>query len=254
MQSNLKQFLQTVLKRAGYRVARWRPQNRFQAMEETLLRLKVTGYSPNIVIDAGANMGQWTLLAQPIFPNAAFHLIEPQAVCIEYLQQLVETLHNAKVHAMAVTQPGVHQVKMYGGSPDGGGTGAFVALPGENPTDQGMIICPATTLDELFAGEVERNDRTLLKMDLESHELRALQGATRLLKSVEVVLTELSFYEVDCDTRPTFRDYLAFLNDAGFELYDFACLSPRSRDQRLRQGDVLFVRRDSPLLADNTWG
>ena len=44
---------------------------------------------------------------------------------------------------------------------------------------------PATRLDEIILTLPE--DRALLKLDLENHEIGALRGAERLLKNVEVV-------------------------------------------------------------------
>jgi len=114
---------------------------------------------------------------------------------------------------------------MVGGGETGGGTGGHVARPGE--WEPGAVECPATTLDGLLADRVVREDRALLKTDLEGHELTALQGARRLLDVVEVLLTE--------------------------ELYDFACLLQCPRDLRLCMGDVVFARRDSALLADGSW-
>ena len=34
---------------------------------------------------------------------------------------------------------------------------------------------------------------------------------------------------------------------------DIATLGARRRDNRTHQGDFLFVRRDSPLMADRAW-
>jgi len=138
-----------------------------------------------------------------------------------------------------VTEPGIGSVRMCGA----GSTGAWVANPGEH----------TPTLDELLADRVSAQDRALLKLDLECHEVTALTGASRLLKAVEVVLTEVQFYPANDNGRPTFSDVLAFLRERGFEIYDIACLSQRPRDMRLRMGDVVFVRNDSQLLADRSW-
>ena len=196
-------------------------------------------------------MGAWTRMVHPIFPTAEFHLIEPQPACAEALQDLVRRMPRLTFHSVAVTEPGITLVRMIGGGEKGGGTGAWVARPGEMAP--GEVECPATTLDALLADRIARADRALLKLDLEGHEVPALQGASRLLQAVEVVLTELQFYEINDNGRPIFADLLNLLRERGFELYDFACLSQRPRDMRLRVGDVVFVRRDSPLLIDRSW-
>jgi len=248
-----KQLLRHSLAKAGFRITRLRPANRFQAMDESLLLMRGLGYTPRVVIDGGANMGTWTQMAQRIFPQAEFHLIEPQPACASALQSLVRQNPKLSFHPFALTEPGVTHVRMIGGGEKGGGTGAFVAKDNEQANGFGEIDVQATTFDQLLASRVAREDHALLKLDLEGHEIPALMGAPKLLQSVEVILTELQFFQINNNGRAVFADYLNFLRERGFELYDFACLSQRPRDMRLRMGDVVFVRRDSALLADRSW-
>lgn len=220
-------------------------------MEETLLLMRTAGYSPRIVVDAGANVGNWTQMVRPIFPEASFHLIEAQTACVARLRELVARTPTITLHAVAVSEPGISRVRMLGGGDAGTGTGAWVAAPGESAQDEAEY--PAATLDELLAGRITPADRCLLKLDLEGHESKALAGAERLLAAVEAVLTEVQFYDINCVGRPVFTDMINLLRARGFELYDFAALSPRPRDMRLRQGDAVFVRKHSSLLAECSW-
>src|SRR5262249_12223446 len=125
------------------------------------------------------------------------------------------------------------------------------ARPGE--TGSGELHCPATTLDALLADRLTRADRTLLKLDLEGHELPALRGAARVLDVVEVIVTEAQFFEINDNGRPCFADVLDCLRARHSALYDIAALSPRPRDHRLRLGDAIFAHDTSPLLSDRSW-
>jgi FkbM family methyltransferase len=234
----------------GYSVHRW-PAHRFDGMQDALLLLRRFGYSPRVIVDGGANVGNWTRMAHSIFPDATLHLVEPQPACRGALDDLSRRTPGLTVHPVAITEPGIHRVRILGGGETGGGTGGRVARPDE--WELGAVECPATTLDGLLADRVVREDRALLKLDLEGHELTALQGAQRLLKVVEVLLTELQFFDVTDNGCPLFADMVGFLRSRGFELYDFACLLQRPWDLRLYMGDVVFVRRDSALLADRSW-
>jgi hypothetical protein len=61
-----------------YRIVRDRSANRFQAIETCLRQMKRRGFAPRMIIDAGAHIGSFSIAAQAIFPDAIFHLIEPQ--------------------------------------------------------------------------------------------------------------------------------------------------------------------------------
>ena len=76
-------------------------------------------------------------------------------------------------------------------------------------------------------------------------------GTGLLRRSIEVVLTEVSFYAQS--GIPLAAETIAFMSSVGFVLYDVASLSGRPRDNRLREGDLIFVRQDSQLLEDRRW-
>lgn len=243
----LRRLLRRSLQHLGYCAHRW-PGNRFDAMEDAFVSLQKRGYEPRVVIDCGANMGSWTRMARSVFPNAHYHLIEPQAGCAAELQRLVKRGSRMAYHPVALSTPGVASVRMTGTR---GETGTYVLHAQEN-SPEGVDV-PATTLDGLLADRVAAGDRTLLKLNCEGHEVPILCGWLSLLDSIEVIVSEAQFYDINSSRRPVFRDLLPFLGERGFEVYDFASLSPRQRDNRLQLGDVILVRCSSPLLADTEW-
>jgi len=235
--------------RAGVVVHNW-PANRFEAMADALTLLRRAAYRPATVIDCGANCGQFATLVTTVFPDATVHLIEPQAYCWPALERLVRERGNAHLYRVAATEPGVARVRMHRGGSTGS-TGAFVIAAGEPYAAD--LESDAATLDQLVPSSLTRSDRALLKLDIEGHEASALRGALRLLGLVEVVLSEVQFFNANGGLRSSFDDVAALMAASGFQLYDFATMGARPRDKRLRQGDAIFVRRDSPLAADVSW-
>ena len=242
----MKGLARKIIERAGYVVHR-APAHRFDAMEAALRQLHQAGYRPRIVIDCGSNRGQWFGIASSVFTESEFHLIEAQSECWPALDDAARRRGRTSVHRTAVTDPGVTSVRMHRGGAEVS-TGAFVMTNSE-PFDVD-VHTPATTLDALLEARVQAADRALLKLDIEGHEVAALRGAERLLERVEVLVTEVRFFDVNSSGRPVFGEVLAFLEARGFALFDLASLSSRLRDQRLWLGDAIFIKGGSALGAD----
>ena len=245
-----RRWLNRAMRASGFRVTRWRPSNRFDAMRETVEMLHAQGYRPRIVIDAGANMGMWSRMAHDVFGDSQFILIEPQPACQPQLREAAAAIGKASVHAVAVSAPGRSRVGLVGGTAEGG-TGVGVLEADADVAAE--IECEATTLDALCAHTIRREDRALLKLDLEWHEMPALEGAPQLLGAVEVIVSESQIFPINDNDRAVFRDLVNLLHAAGFELYDLATMNGRRRDGRLTMVDAVFVRRDSPLAQDRWW-
>ncbi len=248
----MRNAVKSLLKTLGLKVSRPCAAGRFQAMDACLERMRALHYEPAVIIDGGANFGQFYGLASAVYPRAEFHLIEPQAACAPELTKIAgRSSPRIHVHNVALSEPGVNEVRLLGTGPNGGGSGAHVAEPEESEPNE--LVVPATTLDKLLSGVVADKQRSLLKLDVEGHELAILRGAPKLLEKVEAVLLEVRFYDIQGSGRPVFKEVASFVHRRGFHLYDIASLSPRPRDMRLRMGDVMFVRTGSRLLLDDGW-
>ncbi len=235
----IKRFAKSLISITPYRVVRNTEGNRFQAIEACLRQMRTRGYQPGVIVDGGAHLGQFSLEAKSLFPSARFHLIEPQTSCHLALSNLCR-VNGFEFHPFALA---AENCDLRLNSDDTPSTGAHIS-------DSGSII-EARTLDTLLAGSIAHVDRAMLKLDLQGYELHALRGATRILDVVEVILTEVSFFQQAYE--PKIVDLVSFMTSQNYILYDVASLSGRTRDNRLRQGDFIFVKGDSKLLDDGRW-
>jgi FkbM family methyltransferase len=237
----VKDLIKLLMALTPYRILRDKDANRFQAIETCLREMKRRGFAPRVIIDGGAHIGSFSMAAQLIFPDTMFYLVEPQPACSGPLRELCAA-RGFRLHECALAKENGHVDLTRTALPS---TGAHITSDREN-----AITVAAATLDELF-GSVTRDDRALLKLDLQGYELHALRGGTELLRSVEAILTEVSFYAQSYE--PSIAAIVSFLNESGFQLYDVASLNGRARDNRLHQGDFIFVRAGSELLQDSSW-
>jgi len=246
----VRTLVKRCLRRLGLVVQRW-PATRFSATDAALALLRRNGFQPDVVIDVGANRGQWTSMARETFPDAVYHLVEPQHGCLPLLKRMAEESPRIHVHATALTRPGVPTVVMVGGGDDQAGTGNFIPTRAASPAADNPTSYPSTTLDALFGNLTA--SRLLLKLDVEGHELAVLEGARALLQRVEVLVSEFWMFRIDGEAMATLPELVAALERAGFVLYDIGALHGRRSDERLMSGDAIFVRRDSPLVASSSW-
>jgi FkbM family methyltransferase len=204
--------------------------------------MKERGFDPKVVIDGGAHLGSFSVMAKQLFPNAFFHLIEPQAACLPHLRALC--VHEDFVlHECALSDVSGTLSLRDGDEPSTGAHVTFETSAVSRP------VC-AVTLDDLFRDKLNLGP-TLLKLDLQGFELHALRGATEILRDIDVILTEVSFYPQAYE--PSIAELTQFFNAHDFELYDIAAIAGRSRDNRAHQGDFIFAKKRSSLVSDRRW-
>ena len=248
----MKALLKTVLERTPYRLVRRAKLNRFEALEDTLRTLAKNGLAPTLVVDGGAHTGCFTKATRELFPNAVYHLVEPQPACRPELEALVTGMPSRTIlHPVALCSSNTvsHAIKL-AAEHGTASTGAHVVPAGEEPQGPTVAV-EGRTLDVLLGPHIRAYDRVLLKLDLQGYELEALRGAERTLTQTEAILTEVSFYAQAYE--PSISVLTHYLSDRGFELYDVAALYARPRDNRARQGDFVFAKRGSVLSADESW-
>ena len=245
----MKSLIKALLAKTPYRILRDKGRNRFDAADTALKHLRDRGYRPKVVIDGGAHAGLYALMVREIYPEAAIHMIEAQPACLPNLEQVAAT-NGFHLHPCAIGSPeDAASGFVTFAATDVASTGAHVAAHGE--VGDGTVQVPVRTLDTLLSGRLSADDRAFLKMDLQGYELAALKGATEILPLIEVIQTEVSFFAQAYE--PSIVELMTFLDRAGFDLFDIAALSERTRDNRLRQGDFIFVRRGAPLSVDTSW-
>lgn len=212
--------------------------------------LGLRGRDIRLVLDVGANVGQFALEAHRAFPRATL-------VCFEPIPDVAEALRaNLARHAIAAR---VVEVALS----DASGEAPFFVHVGHSPsssllptTPHGEALYPQTGNQSELAVRVETLDatldtvgesvggETLLKLDVQGNELRVLRGAGRTLGRVDHVLCEVN---VDPLYRgqPTFAEIHGHLTAAGFH-YAGAMEQVYGPDGRLVYMDALFTRADMP--------
>jgi FkbM family methyltransferase len=200
------------------------------------------GAGSPVIFDLGASDGERTTRKyRKLFPDAVIHSFEPDEERFLSLQR--KRLSNVTSHNLAVSDEdgettfycnddadtnSLLQSNVLGSSID-----RFTKFKRE-------IRVKTTTL-ETFCKEHNISNISILKMDIQGAELRALHGALNLLKAKKIALIylEVEFARIYKD-QPLYHDLAAFLESVGYELYGIYNLCSIEQG-RLAWADAIFV-------------
>lgn len=209
-------------------------------MFASLMNMHHQGFRPKTVIDVGAYRGEWSREVGKIFPQASFHLFEPQPDKAPFLEDLAGTAsHPISIHKMllgAASRDDVpFQLLEMGSS----------VLPEKTSFPRTTVTMAMRTLDDSI-DSISSAGPILLKLDVQGYELEVLKGATEVLCHTDAILLEVALLEYN-EGSPLLADVVAFLRSRNFVVYDVCSVMRRQTDNAVFQTDLLFVRMDHPL-------
>lgn len=213
-------------------------------MDAMLLGLKQRGYTPKVVYDIGAAVGDWTRNALGYWPECRFVCFEPLTERRKALEQL-EKDHPGKIQVLDFGLGDVDGELPFGVTPflwD-----SSFAYAGESSRSVRI-----QKLDTLIArGEIPYPD--FIKIDVQGYERKVIGGGMLALQKADFVLMECTFRKF-CAQMSTLDETIGFMSEKGFIPYEFVDFLRRPLDGAMGQCDILFIRKGHSLLSDLRWG
>ncbi len=216
------------------------------SMDWSLENLKQIGFSPKNILDIGAFQGEWTKQIKKIWPNSHVLMVEPQESKKGFLEQVVKAYPETVSYVSNLLGPeSGEDISFFEME-----TGSSVFEEQSNVA-RTIINKTVISLDDLLEGQNFSNV-DLLKIDVQGFELEVFKGAASTLKSVEVVLMEVSLIPINKGA-PLIEEVTSFMKTHGFVAYDVCTFWRRPQDNALWQVDMIFVEEKSFLLADKVF-
>jgi FkbM family methyltransferase len=237
----MKQLVQSLLKLFGLRLARLANTNTPSFGTSVLFgTLQRYGFSPRLVLDIGANRGNWTRSALQYFPEADYFLVEPQSHLKVYSKDLLESGRVHWINAGAADQSG--QMCFY--VVDRDDSSSF--LPGQITGRVGRKTeVEVLTIDDLIQS-YDLPTPDMVKIDAEGFDLKVLRGATSLIGKTDVFLLEAA---AACPFENTIGCVISTMDNLGYRIMDITEINRSPKYGVLWLTELVFLRKSSSLLS-----
>ncbi|RZK12170.1 MAG: FkbM family methyltransferase [Flavobacterium sp.] len=174
---------------------------------------------PELIFDIGANIGSYALALAQQFPDSRIYCFEP---VMENFQNLTRNTSGTSIICENIAMSNNNEpLKLYRGSNDEDGSmctsyknvlESVFTFAGKASSE---MTCEAITIDSYCKkNKIESID--FLKIDIEGHEMVALEGATEMLKEDRIKIIQFEFNEFHLQSRSTMLGFYQLLNNFNF--------------------------------------
>ena len=175
-----------------------------------------------VILDVGANLGNWTRSLKKHFPNSEIHAFEPSKSTFDDLRESTKNLDNVSIYNFGLGDTEQTELLFYENEKSG--------MASLYKRDLSHISIDFNKFEEVH---IKRLDNWLteskvranvLKIDVEGHELAVLKGLGNFLTEFKMI--QFEFGGTDIDSRTFFQDFWNFFKETNFILYR---LTPRGK-------------------------
>lgn len=196
----------------------------------------------NVLIDVGANNGNFTKLLRSIKPIDKVFFCEANANNLITLEKFKHK-NDSIISSIISNKEGEERFFIY----EKESTSSLFSFD-ENMKELSELnlkaveerVLNAITIDKLVE-ENKIKEIDLLKIDVQGAELKVLEGANNSLPRIKNIWVEVSMKRVYKNT-PIFSEIYEYLDHRGFIFKSF-CPVFKSKDGEILQADVLFVNK-----------
>ncbi len=235
---NLKELINNFLKSNGAIVKRYPETDVVRRMK--LIREKKI----NVIIDVGANSGQYASLMRDYGYKETIISFEPLLDAYNKLKKLAnnDLLWETRNYALGNKNERAF-INISGNSYSSSILDMLDAHVESEPQSKyiGQQEIGIKRLDEIFEELCNVSNNIMLKIDVQGFEKEVLQGASNSLKSIDVVQLEMSIVPLYKDEM-LFCEMIKYLKDLGFELFSLENGYFNSTTGQLLQVDGVFRR------------
>ena len=177
----------------------------------------VTPQAVKCCVDIGGNVGNYTHEILHRFPNTTVDIFEPSRTNIEKLNQRFSKNTQVTIHPKAVSDT-IGSATLYSNEAGSG----LASLTKRELKHFGIDFNVSENVETIRFEDFWKKSLNsckidFVKLDIEGHEMSALQGFGEAIEHVSAI--QFEFGGCNIDTRTFFKDFWNFFNDNNFRVF-----------------------------------
>ena len=216
--------------------------------EVKALKKLLGGEKPELVLDVGGNTGSYSAEILSHFPDCDLVVFEPSQSNYKRLVDRFNDNKNVKIERFALSNESKKSTLF--SDADGSGLASLSNRRLDHMdidfTVRESVDC--IKFDDYWEESLENRTIDVMKLDIEGHELSALDGMASSLEKTAVV--QFEFGGCNIDSRTYFQDFWYFFNTLGFQIFRISPLGLaeishyREVDETFRMTNFLARKND----------
>ena len=198
---------------------------------------KKYGKNVDIIIDVGANEGQFATMARFCWPKAEIVSSEPDPSAASKFINNHKFDKKIRLHQIAL---GSSDCKRVLNISENTAQNSFLQEIGLKSKKKKTTLVKIKSLDKVF--KIKPKKIYLLKLDVQGFELEVIRGAKNILNQITFILVEISVAHM-YENGAKIEDVWRLLRKAGFIYYSIVDQYRCVNSACIQQIDVLFIKK-----------
>ncbi|MFC7299683.1 FkbM family methyltransferase [Herminiimonas aquatilis] len=206
--------------------------------QEVKLVLQLLDLVPQLGVDIGGNVGNYTAELRRRYPSLEIHTFEPSATNVQKLKARFGNDELVKLVPYAVSDA-EGTASLFANQP-GSGLGSLTKRKLEhfNIDFSHQETIQTVRFEDYWKDRLNKRRLDIVKIDIEGHELNALNGFGTALHQTRIV--QFEFGGCNIDTHTYFQDFWYFFKDQNFDLFRITPIGVQ-KIQRYAESEEFFA-------------
>jgi len=218
--------------------------------ELTIIR-KISGFNPSVIIDGGANIGNYSILLAGLNQESTIYALEPVGKTFEQLKSNIQRYDNVvPVNKGLYSDTCQKEINLFNAHTHA----SLYEIKGVSYQAKDSQVIDLMTGDD-FVEKNKIEEIGLLKLDLEGAEYDALVGFEKTLKRKKIKLIQFEYGYINISTRRLLADFYSLLGSHGYIIGKVFPKIVEFREYKFKHEDFIgpnfvAVRKEDKDLID----